>query len=107
MPTLGAADTEFVLGGTRIRADGGRLTGPDGTLAGAQLDMASAVGNATRMMGIELAVAARMASANPARVLGLAGERGTIAPGLAADLVLLGADGEVLETWIDGRSDRA
>jgi N-acetylglucosamine-6-phosphate deacetylase len=107
MPTLGAADTEFVLGGTRIRADGGRLTGPDGTLAGAQLDMASAVGNATRMMGIELAVAARMASANPARVLGLAGERGTIAPGLAADLVLLGADGEVLETWINGRSDRA
>jgi len=55
--------------------------------------------------GIELAVAVQAASDVPARVLGLA-DRGRVAPGSRADLVLVDADlrtGRVMcaETWLD------
>ncbi len=47
--------------------------------------------------------AVRMASTVPARVLGLADEKGRIAPGYNADLVALDPDLEVVTTWVRGR----
>ncbi len=44
----------------------------------------------------------RNASAAPADYLHLGHERGRIAPGYRADLVLLDDDLGVVETWIDG-----
>lgn len=102
MPTVGSEAREFNLGGRRIVAEGSRLTGPDGTLAGSDLDMAQAVRNAQRLMGVDLATALRMASTAPARAMRLA-DRGEIRPGFKADLVLLDRRGQVVETWIDGR----
>ena len=75
-----------------------------GTLAGSALDMASAVRNAVRMLGLDLADASRMASRNPAEFLGLDHELGRIARGCFADLVLLDDDLQVLDTWIRGRA---
>ena len=75
----------------------------DGTLAGSALDMASAVRNAVRLLGLDLADASRMASRNPAEFLGLDHELGRIARGYFADLVLLDDDLQVLDTWIRGR----
>jgi N-acetylglucosamine-6-phosphate deacetylase len=106
MPTVGWKSREFKLGGQRIVEANGRLTGADGTLAGSNLDMASAVRNAVELMGVDLATAVRMASAVPAAVLGMAGERGSIAAGQRADLVLADDHGRVIETWINGISDR-
>lgn len=106
MPTVGSRDKEFWLGGQRIVAEHGRCAAPDGTLAGSDLDMVQAVRNAQRLLGVDLATAVRMASSVPASALGMTGERGSIRPGLRADLVLLDGDGKVLETWIDGTSDR-
>ena len=74
----------------------------DNTLAGAHLDMASAVRNAVKLCGIPLEDALRMASATPAKFLGLDHERGRLAPGLAADLVALDGEMHVLATWVDG-----
>jgi N-acetylglucosamine-6-phosphate deacetylase len=105
MPSLGAPVHEFSLGGTLIRVEGGRLTGPDGTLAGADLDMASAVRNAEKMLRLDRPTAAAMASVNPARIMGLFDERGAIRAGLAADLVLVDEQLAVQETWIGGRPD--
>ncbi len=107
MPTVGSAHKEFWLGGQRIVAEEGRCAAPDGTLAGSDLDMAQAVRNAERLLGVDLATAVRMASGVPASAMGMADQRGSIEPGLRADLVLLDASGQVLETWIDGESDRA
>jgi N-acetylglucosamine-6-phosphate deacetylase len=45
-----------------------------------------------------------MASAVPAAILGLSGERGAILPGLWADLVLVDGEGQVMETWVGGRT---
>ena len=43
-----------------------------------------------------------MASANPARVLGLQDRKGEIREGLAADLVLLDENLRVVQTWVGG-----
>ena len=60
---------------------------PDGTLAGSALTMERCVQNVASL-GLPPAQAVRHATANPARVLGLA-DRGRIAPGARADLVAL------------------
>ena len=107
MPPVGSDLESFRLGGRTITVDADRLTGPDGTLAGAHLDMGRAVANAERLLRVDAATAIRMASATPAAALGMSGERGEIRAGLAADLVLRDAGGRITETWIAGRSDRA
>jgi N-acetylglucosamine-6-phosphate deacetylase len=102
MPSAGSEIDHFMLGDVRITLSDGTLRGPDGTLAGSHLTMAEAVANARSMMGLTLAEAVRLAALEPARLLGLDGARGSIAPGMAADLVRLTASGQVAGTWIGG-----
>lgn len=66
-------------------------------------DMARAVRNAVDSLGLDLADAIALASASPAAFLGMGDRRGRIAPGMAADLVLLGDDLTVRASWIAGR----
>jgi N-acetylglucosamine-6-phosphate deacetylase len=66
--------------------------------------MAAGVRNAMATLDLSLADAVMMASAAPAAFLGLAHQRGAIAPGLAADFCLLDDDLNVGKTWIDGAS---
>lgn len=65
-----------------------RYTLPDGTLSGARLTMLEAVRNAVRHAGIDKYEALRMASLYPARLIKTS-ERGIIAPGARADLVII------------------
>jgi N-acetylglucosamine-6-phosphate deacetylase len=102
MPTVGMIDKSFDLQGRHIRVVDGVCVDDHGTLAGSDLDMIGAVRNAMSMLDLSLEQAVSIASATPAAFLGLAGERGVIAAGQAADLVLLGDDLTVRETWIDG-----
>lgn len=102
MPSVGMTDKRFMLQGQEVRVVDGVCMNADGTLAGADLDMATAVRNAVTMLDLPLAEAARMASAYPAAFLRLDGELGRIAPGQRADLVLVDDALEVVETWIAG-----
>src|SRR3954462_13140980 len=54
MPLAGTNDRQFMLQGRRITLHENRLTGPDGTLAGAHLTMIEAVRNAVALLGISL-----------------------------------------------------
>jgi len=76
---------------------------PDGTLAGSVLTMDRAVANVMRFADLALPEAVEMATLTPARVLGLDGERGRLAAGMAADVVLFDDDVQVSLTMIDGR----
>jgi N-acetylglucosamine-6-phosphate deacetylase len=107
MPTVGASLDHFDLGGQTIKLVDGRLSTATGTLAGAHIDMASAVRNAVRLVGIPLQDALRSASLTPARFLGLEAERGMLAPGARADFVALTDDLRVFATWIDGIAEEA
>lgn len=101
MPSVGGHKS-FMLGGKEIVVSGGKCVNAQGTLAGSDLDMGSAVRNAVSMLGLELPEAIAMASSNPAEFLGLDSELGRVAPGFRASLVLLNDDLEVVESWIDG-----
>ena len=102
MPSVGSDLGSFGLHGRTVTRKNGRLTTEDGTLAGSDLDMATAVRNSVAALGLPLEAALHMASRAPAGFLGLGRELGRIAPGFRADLVLLDDDLRVVETWIDG-----
>ena len=102
MPNVGHADSGFLLGGKWISAETGALRGPDGTLAGSDLDMARAVRNAVAMMGVDLADASQMASSTPAAFLGLSHSHGMIAAGMRADFVHLDHQMMPQAVWIAG-----
>jgi N-acetylglucosamine-6-phosphate deacetylase len=101
MSVLGTDAESFALYGKTIFRRNGRLETADGTLAGADLDMAAAVRSAVSMLGLPVDRALRMASTYPADFMRLA-DRGRIAPGLRADLVCLTDRLDVLGTWIGG-----
>jgi N-acetylglucosamine-6-phosphate deacetylase len=102
MPSVGARLNEFQLMGRTILLREGRLAAQDGTLAGAHLDMASAVRNAVTLAKLPLDDALCAASLTPARFLGVEGERGAFIDGARADMVALTSDLDVIGTWIDG-----
>jgi len=105
MPNVGSMLKEFTLAGKRIVVHNGKLLDDTGTLAGASLHMAGAVANAIRMLHVDVTQAARMASTNPAGFLKLERELGRIEPGYRASLVLADERLNVLETWIDGKTN--
>ncbi|MFM2044930.1 MAG: hypothetical protein RLY86_3506 [Pseudomonadota bacterium] len=102
MPPTGTDLPDFVLDGRTIHRRNGQLVTEDGILAGADLDMAQALRNTVRLLGMPVGEALRMASLYPARFLGLEGTHGRIAPGRRADLVALSADLRVIRTLVAG-----
>jgi N-acetylglucosamine-6-phosphate deacetylase len=107
MPSVGAATRSFQIQGRTITVvpgvDGDKIVDDEGRLAGAHLDMAGAVRNAVKLLGLSLEDALRMASANPAAFLKLDREVGRISTGQRASLALLDDDLRVTRTWIDGQ----
>lgn len=103
MPPAGSTGDVFALDGRTVTRQGGRLTLADGTLAGSDLTMDAAIRYAVASLGQPLGEALRMASLYPAMFLRLDRAIGRIAPGYAADLVLLGDDLAVRGVWIAGR----
>ena len=102
MPSVGAASKSFVLQGKKITVKGGVCVDEHGTLAGSDLDMATAVRNLVRTIGVPPPDAFRRAAEVPAAFLRLEGEIGRIAPGFRASMALLDDDLTVRRTWIDG-----
>jgi N-acetylglucosamine-6-phosphate deacetylase len=104
MPTVGSDQTGFTLGGIEVTASEGILRSSSGTLAGSDLDMASAVRNCVEMMQVDIASASQMASATPAAFLDLGETIGEISSGYRADLVHLDDNLAVRKVWIAGVS---
>lgn len=92
----------FTLNGRRIGRAGGRLTLADGTLAGADLDLTTAIGVLTRDVGVPLAEAVAMATAVPADLIGQGARRGRFIPGARADILHLDDDLRLAAVWRGG-----
>lgn len=103
MSAAGMPPGTYPLGGRAVTADGTTARLADGTLAGSVLTMDAAVRNIVRWTDATPAEALQMASATPARLLGLA-DRGQIAVGARADLVLLDAALTVRATLVAGET---
>ena len=103
MKTIASTVTTFDLYGTPITLNNDRLTGPDGTLAGAHLSMDQAVRNAIVMLDCAPAIALAMASTNPARALDLDNCLGRIKPNYCASFTCLSGDFQPVSTIVKGR----
>ncbi len=99
MATIGSDIDHFVLNGRTVYRRGGRLTLENGTLAGADIDMAATVRFAAANLGLDLGEVLRMASRYPAELIGDA-RRGRIGRGAAAEFVHLGDDLSVREVIV-------
>jgi N-acetylglucosamine-6-phosphate deacetylase len=106
MPLVGGSRSSFDLYGNNITVRNGCCLTEDGILAGTVLEMATAVKNCIRLLGVSLPDALRLASANPATVIGLGHVLGKLACGYRADLVAFDPhDVTVLATWVAGTCD--
>jgi N-acetylglucosamine-6-phosphate deacetylase len=98
----GAGVKSFNLLGREIDVQNGVCVDEEGTLAGSDMDMSTAVRNAITMLHIGVADAVRMASCRPAEFLGLSKRYGKIAPGFRANFVITDEELTTIETWVDG-----
>jgi len=106
MPPVGGRRSSFSLHGDTVTARNGYCMRDDGTLAGTVLDMAAAVKNCVRLLGVPLPDALRFASTHPATFLGLGHTLGRLAPGYRADLVAFDATNmTVVATWVAGQEN--
>ncbi|WP_188433368.1 N-acetylglucosamine-6-phosphate deacetylase [Kroppenstedtia guangzhouensis] len=103
MRAVGQPEGIYDLGGLKVRAEGGKATLEDGSLAGSLLTLDRAVHNMARYGGVPLWKAVRMASLAPARRLGLDLDRGSLETGKRADLLITDEYGRVIRVWIRGR----
>jgi len=97
---FGREEVQFAYPGSPARlTENSRFPG---ALAGSGLMLDQAVRNAIEWLSIDLPLAVRMASTNPAKVLGLDDRKGQIKQGCDADMVLLDDKLNVAQTWVGG-----
>ena len=99
----GKGDGDYQIWGETITVKNGRTANAKGSIAGSVISMLDAV-NLLHSLGVPYTDLGRMASSNPAKLLGVDRDRGSIEVGKRADLVALDHDGNVKLTLIGGRS---
>jgi N-acetylglucosamine-6-phosphate deacetylase len=102
IPLAGLGDGSFELQGEPVEVNAGVARRTDGTLAGSTTPLDVMVRNVTAMAGVGAPDAIRMATLNPASVIGMPDRKGGVAPGYDADLVVLTPDLQVEMTFVAG-----
>lgn len=92
----------YDLGGQKVIVDDKRCCLEDGTLAGSILRLDQAIRNLLKHSDLTFVEVVRMLTENPAKLLGLFHERGSIAEGKVADFVLLNDDYQVSKVYVEG-----
>ena len=98
----GKGDGDYEIWGEKISVKDGRTSNVGGSIAGSVISMLDAV-KMMRSLGTSDVEIAQMASSNPARLLGIDAECGSIEEGKRADLVAIDRDGRVVLTLIGGQ----
>ena len=102
MRAKGIPDGVSELGGQTVYVKNGEARLADGTLAGSVLRMNRAVQNLVEKVGVEFTKAVDCATINPARMLKMDDEIGSIAVGKRADFTVINENFDVLLTVRDG-----
>jgi N-acetylglucosamine-6-phosphate deacetylase len=100
----GMPNGKYRLGSLEVDVIDGKCTS-NGKLAGSVLTLDQAVRNVMKFANWDLQGAVRLATLNAARATGLPAGAGSIRPGAVADIVALGAKGEVRQAIVQGRLD--
>lgn len=100
----GLGSGQYKLGGLAVTmADGVARLNEGGALAGSTLTMIEAFRYAVTKVGLSVAEASRAASGNPARVIGIDHETGSLTVGKRADVLLVQPDWTLSNVWVEGR----
>jgi len=108
MSAAGMPDGDYMLGTFPVKVANGRALAAEDlargkeTLAGSVLTLDRAVENLQRFTGASLEIAARLASRNPATMLGLEETVASIAPGQPANFNVFDAAGTLKKTLLQG-----
>jgi N-acetylglucosamine-6-phosphate deacetylase len=103
MAAAGAADGSYRLGTLDVTVTSGiAMVAGTETIAGSTLTLDTALILAIDALGLSRSEAVAALTATPARILGLAERFGLLAPGYAADVVVLDADDTVEQVWAAG-----
>jgi len=102
MSQTGTDIKSFELNGRTIHRIDGALRLDNGTLAGADLDMAKAIQFVHQQVGLEWDECLRMASLYPSQAIGVDDQHGHLQDGAYANFAELDADMTVKSTWIRG-----
>ena len=100
---LGRPPGRYPLGAVEVVVDASSARLADGRLAGSLLTLDRAIRNLRAFTGASIADAVGAVTTTPARLLGLAATHGQLRPGVAADVVLLTRDLEVVATFVGGQ----
>ena len=103
MRAKGIPDGVSELGGQVVYVKNGEARLTDGTLAGSVLRMNRALENVVTKVGVPFTQAVDYATINPARMLGIDGEVGSIAVGKRADFTVINENYDVLYTISGGK----
>jgi len=103
MSTVGTPMKTLTLNGRTIFRDKGVLRLEDGTLAGADIDMHSAVRHIHNQTNLDWYDAVKLASRNPAHCLKQQHDHGSLVPGSAANVVHMSEQHRIEGVWINGR----
>ena len=98
----GKGDGDYQIWGETITVKNGRTANASGSIAGSVISMLDAV-RLMHSLAVPYVDLAQMASTNPARLLGVDDECGSIEVGKRADLVALDQNGNVKLTFVGGR----
>lgn len=97
----GLGDGDYQIWGESISVKNGRTCNQHGNIAGSVISLLDAVSTMESLGASEIDLA-RMASTNPARLLGLDGNCGSIKDGKRADLVAVDAEKRIVLAMVDG-----
>lgn len=99
----GHPEGTFEEGERVVTVKDGKVTLPDGTLAGSASPMNRNCLVLAEKVGMSWSEIAQMTSANPAKILGIEDRKGSLEVGKDADMVAIAANGDVLLTVVRGR----
>lgn len=99
----GLPDGEYKLGELKVMVKDCVARVESGSLAGSTLRLIEAVRNMTEKVGVPFEDALKMATVNPAGVLGIEQKTGSIEQGKAADIIAVDENYEVVFTMVGGR----
>ena len=103
MRAKGLPDGESELGGQKVFVRGGEARLQDGTLAGSVLRMNRAIENLVKKVGVSFTDAVDFATINPARLLGIDREFGSIKVGKKADFAVINGNFDIILTIKEGK----
>lgn len=103
MAAAGAEDGDYLLGSLAVEVrDGVARLAEGGSIAGSTLTLDNALRRAVQEVGLPVEDAVLALTQTPATAIGRGDELGRLAPGYAADAVLLDDDFRVLQVFTDG-----